>query len=236
MGKTLKAITISIILLIVIASIFLSIFFISIYWETEASAYTQEQHIERIAKLIEKKYVDRRNYNKEFEIYPVYNEKDDMEYCIVELQPAAFLYVKINDTGPAMPLFFGNNMYSKYEVQKWRRYRIIQEGEDPIQYPNSNWKIDNNYNKLTNSYYGSLCEVNNEGDFIEYRQSYYKVAGVENERRYLLKDKEENYVPAIKKDGKYINLLSMEEMDLPVDILKHATESITFYKDPNSVL
>ena len=70
-------------------------------------------------------------------------------------------------------------------------------------YRNERWKTDEN------------------GNYIEYTDSHFRMAGIQDEKRYFLRlDWPDEYgshcggyVPAVKRNGKYINLISMEEMN-----------------------
>lgn len=229
--KKITLIVIAVILAILILP--WALFFTSVYWEIDASRFTDEQHIERITKGIEKQYI-KQGKKEGYEIHPVYNESDEMEYCVIDFKPSGYLYIKIYDSGSIMPIFFGNSMYSKEGLTKWRRFRFLKEGEDQPQYPYSNWKKGKNGDG--DIYYDNLCEVDKDGNFIEYKDSHFKVAGVKEEKRYLLRDDSGNCIPAIKSNDRYLNLISMEEMDVPVRVTEYPNELFIFFRDPHSVL
>lgn len=49
------------------------------------------------------------------------------------------------------------------------------------------------------------------------RHSHFSTAGIDKEKRYLLRIRQDDcwhFIPAVKKDDKYLNLVSMEEMTI----------------------
>lgn len=56
-------------------------------------------------------------------------------------------------------------------------------------------------------------------DEMEHSHSHYQVAEIQNEKRYLLRTSQERngLIPAVKVSDKYINLVSMEEMEFDYD-------------------
>lgn len=72
-------------------------------------------------------------------------------------------------------------------------------------------------------------EVDEKGNFIDYQDSHFNVANIENEKRYLLKVGRSEYIPAVKRNEKYLNLVSMEEIDyLPESETKYAVSDVHF--------
>ena len=157
------------------------------------STYTQEQHIARISKRVEKRYMGEGSKYTDFKVYPLYNQNDCFSYyCLVEFEPYGYMYVEIRDVNWARVLgLYG--MYSKDSTSKdptieWVRYKIDESGKE--------------------FYY----EMDETGKPIEYSVSHFKAAGIENETRYVLRvGKRHMYIPAVKRGDKYLNLISMEE-------------------------
>jgi hypothetical protein len=55
--------------------------------------------------------------------------------------------------------------------------------------------------------------VDDNGDKIVYKKSPYSIAGIKNEKRYLL-NIDDRFVPAAKRDGMFENLISHDEVEI----------------------
>lgn len=198
--------------IIFIAMIMLISTFVLVGCNQKASKYTEEEHIQRVTERIKAKYIDGdeklRPYDKptddgiiypkvnatDFTVYPLYDENDDLKYILVEFQPFGFLYVLIRDEQLKGFSWLGasTSMYMLSSLEGdpiWTPYTLDNEnGVDEI------WETDENgKNKL-------------------YAQSPYSVRGIENEKRYLLNF--DGYIPAIKRESKFINLISNNEFEI----------------------
>lgn len=79
------------------------------------------------------------------------------------------------------------------------------DGVEPDPYEGKQWQpIGDSYEK------NFRCEVNDNGEFVEYNHGPYTAAGVLDRKLYML-DIYNYGVPAIKQGGKYFNLVSMDE-------------------------
>ena len=155
------------------------------------STYTQEQHIARISKRVEKRYMGEGSKYTDFKVYPLYNQNDCFSYhCLVEFEPYGYMYVEIRDVNWARVLgiygMYAKDSSSKDSLCKWARYKIDENG-------------------------GYHWETDETGKPIEYSVSHFKAAGIENETRYALPMKNGGHIPAVKRGDKYLNLISMEE-------------------------
>lgn len=178
----------------------------------KASYYTEEEHIQRITERILKKtnwWIPEGLTEEDFDIYALYNQNEQLTYCIIEYEPNGFAFVFVGD----QPFFLVSckSMYSLGEIYSsknpWTPYIRDNNGEKkPI--------LDEN------------------GERIYYDKSPYFVTNSLNERKYLLEtDDSAKYICAIKKDGKFINLISGLEFE-PSEIYyyeEHATISTAFY-------
>ncbi|MDY4052161.1 MAG: hypothetical protein SOY80_02260 [Bacilli bacterium] len=93
-------------------------------------------------------------------------------------------------------------MYTLFETDPWQRY-VLENGE-------------------------KVCEKDKDGNDIFYNQSPYKVAGIKDEKRYLMcvqQDSNFNYVPAVKRGDKYLNLISMKEEEIILESKEEINES-----------
>ena len=161
-----------------------------------ASNYTVKEHTERISKLAKKRYIDSGKFTG-YKVYPLYNEKEEQEFFMVELEPHGFVYIKVYNSHYGC--FTGTSMYMKDREDSeignpWMRYNYGESHNDFI------WETDIN------------------GNDIKYVDSHFKVGGVTNEKKYLLKMyyDEKHYrglVPAVKRGGNYLNLISMKEFN-----------------------
>ena len=195
----------------------------------DASSFSEEEHIERISDLVEQRYIDKDTASKGwfnvyedeeftgFTVYPLFTETDELGFFLVEFEPFGYVYIKINKTSSLQQLFWGVSMYTRDdgEGKSWRRYRISEDGEEPPLYEGQQWKVEEDeygYIQFPNRRW----EVDEDGEYIYYYDSHYKVANIGDEKRYLLKimqgSERVDYVPAVKREDKYLNLVSMQEM------------------------
>lgn len=158
-------------------------------------AYTEEQHLQRISKLVEKRYMGEKFEYTSYEVFPLYDQNEKMKYCIVEFEPYGFVWVKINDND------FNYGMYSRREMDKngWSRYEYIDTTQTSSSEDNIKWKTDEGKER------------------IYYKESPYKVAGISEERRYVVTIIQAIHypstVPAVKRGDKYLNLMDMKEFE-----------------------
>ena len=167
-----------------------------LWWPKKASWYTEDQHIQRVSNLIDKKYLNQEYYSSYYdekytitgyEIYPLYNLKDELEYCLVECQPYGYIYVHIEDEHIKL---YGTmwHMYTHSAIDRFWKTNFIDYCDDNI-----------------------VCKQLEDG-MIAYYQSPYNVNNVLNEKKYLItycldaNNSSKEYIPAIKQDGGFINL------------------------------
>lgn len=214
-----------------------------IFYPQKPSNFSTDEHIERISKLVEKRYINEskdyknsENYTgvnyTDFEVFPLYDESEKINYYLVELEPYGYVYVCITDTSYMLKLINGRSMYSRCggdgENLTWNRYRIANENNtENLQWKNSNFK-KYDYEKI-------LCEVNENGDNIFYDVSHYKAANIENEKRYLL-NASGSYIPAVKRGDKYLNLISMQEINYSKVLTIKEVPALFLYTYPNGRL
>ena len=159
-------------------------------------AYTEEQHLQRINELVEKRYMGEKSEYTSYEVFPLYDQNEKMKYCIVEFEPCGFVWVKIND------FTFLRSLYTRddeFISQKWSRYEYIDTAQTSSSEENKKWETDES------------------GERIYYDVSPYKAAGIKDEKRYLLKMEQAslNYatIPAVKRGDKFLNLMDMKEFE-----------------------
>ena len=173
-----------------------------------SDVYTEEQHIQRITERAEARFLGEGSEYTGLEVYPVYNEYDELKYALIEFEPQGFLYVAIGDRE-----YPWKGMYtlSDTEPYYWVPYRV-KKGSQDILTDEDGALIEIMYD----------CELfrDENGDIITYYQSHFKVAGIENERRYLLSIMStaawsygEGLIPAVKRGEQYLNLVDGNLMD-----------------------
>lgn len=177
--------------------------------------YTAEEHVQRITKRLDNKapkwrYLNDGNYDG-YTVYPLYNENEEAIYFLVEIEPYGFTFVHCSDEPSPKLLYsclgastsmytisndtYGETYYSggEYHNITWSPYIVDETRSQPYPYEDKIWILDEN------------------GERIYYNRSPYYVTGNIDERKYLIETEGGEYICAIKKDGKYINLISGEE-------------------------
>lgn len=191
-----------------------------------ASWYSEEQHIARVRERAEERFLGEGSEYTGLEVYPIYNEYDELKYMLIEFAPQGFLYVAIDDI--AYP-WKGMYTLSDTEPVGWWPYRV-KEGE-------RGEVVDEEGNLI--QYYDREYFLNEEGKAIVYHQSHFKVAGIENERRYILLINDGgNYsakIPAVKRGEQYLDLVDGALIDYTpgMESEAYATGDITFIGKSN---
>lgn len=174
-----------------------------------ASRYSEEKHKSRISKLVKKRYMTEESEYTSFEVYPLYNENDELKFFVVEFEPYGYVYVKINEKSNSL---LGLSMYMREsrESREWFRYEVDENSEVLITNKNGNGTIYK---------HRRLTEIQDDGEPVKYKDSHFKVAETGNERRYFIEieclpslGSDEGFVPAVKRGEKYLNLVSMQEL------------------------
>ena len=188
--------------------------------------YTTEQHMQRIAKRVEKKYINEETRSSQFSfitgysIYPLYNADDKVEYFLVEFEPYGFLFVAMGDDTPWSSMYYKEDSYVRHA---WYRHRLSLDGQETelsqgiewLSY--SDWYDSPEYypGDLPSDYHGGRSwynEVDDEGQLIGQHFSPYKLTNVLEQKLYLF-DVYVGFVPAVKQNGIYINLVSLQELE-----------------------
>lgn len=189
-----KKMTKKLLVLAVMATMMLGVFALSGCNE-KASKYTEEEHIQRVTERIEKRFMTDKFEYTGFEVYPLYDENDDLKYFLVEFEPYGFVYVLLRDEQLKAFSFIGAST-SMYKLSSgtanWSPYTIDETNSQPPPNTDECYKVDDN------------------GERIIYNRSPFSIEGIENEHRYLLC----NIVPSVKREGKFVNLISLEEVEI----------------------
>lgn len=185
MTKKKVAILAIVLSLVVVIGAVLAVFVCSRYsW-----FYSEDQHLERITERAEERFLGEGGEYTSLEVYPVYNEHEELQYALIELAPQGYMYVYISDVDyPWKDIY----TMSDLEPTPWTPFRMVE-------------KIGPNGLPLEGSYQPSFI-VDENGEQIYYNESLFKVAGIEDERRYLLDCK--GLIPAVKRgDNLYLDLV-----------------------------
>lgn len=188
-----------------------------------SSVYSEEQHLERVKERAEERFLGEDSEYTGLEVYPLYNEYDKLKYVLVELEPQGFMYVRINDKE-----YPWRGMYtmSSLEPEFWIPYQMKEGAREDV------FDADGNliYQTTDREYYRD-----ENGQVFVYHQSHFKVAGIENERRYLLAfistlhgGHTRMLMPAVKRGEQYLNLVDGKLMDYEPEIESATYASVDF--------
>ena len=199
-----------------------------------SALYSEEQHMRRIRERAEERFLGEDSEYTGLEVYPIYNEYDELKYALIEFEPQGFLYVLIRE-GITFELISGVGMYLCSDMEpeeSWMPYRVKEGFNDEM--------IDEDGHKTT---YND-CELfrDEKGDVIVYHQSHFKVAGIENERRYLLSivsvshgSGSDALIPAVKRGEQYLNLVDgiLIDYEPGMQSATYAVEHLSFIPKPD---
>ena len=189
-----------------------------------ASSYSEEQHMQRIRERAEERFLGEGSEYTGLEVYPIYNEYDELKYALIEFEPQGFLYVHIGERADPWK---GMYTLDEREPESWMPYRVKEGATEEV--------TDENGHVIT--FHDREFFRDENGDAIIYHQSHFKVAGIENERRYLLSivsvshgSGSDALIPAVKRGEQYLNLVDGNLMDYEpgMESAIYAVSSIIF--------
>lgn len=182
-----------------------------------AGFYSEKQHISRMRKRAEERYLGADSEYTGLEVYPLYNENDELKYMLIELQPQGYVYVYINKL--EIPGILGMyTIYTDTADQFWYPY-VSEEGAASV--VEDRWG-----NPVT--WEGRRVFLDEEGEPVKYYVSHFKAADIQNERRYLIEfpsDRSRGMMPAVKKGDNYLNLISGREVPCSSDLTDETIET-----------
>lgn len=198
--------TISVLALLSILSI-LIFSFVGCHKTLDPDDYTTEEHIEMISKKVQARYIDRENglYDS-FSVYPLYSIDETVCMYLVEFEPYGFLLIK--PYKEPYSRFVHTSMYrfdDSYMLRtgrSWRRYRFGTEDCPPE--PFNEYGVKPADRQRFQSDKIEYYELSESGNFIDYQKSPYAIANVLDQKLYV-----EGASFVIKKDDKYLNIVSM---------------------------
>ncbi len=201
--------------------------------------FTVEEHIQRVTERKKKSILNGENYNEEKYIslvaYPLYDNNDKLKYFLIEYENyGGFSFVFLQDEPPVLEGLLLGLLHGNTSM-----YRSSSNG-----YSNTNpwtpYKRDKNTIALLPTFQEGIVNdtikgeviLDENGEMIIYDESPYYVTNNIKEKKYLLvTDESSEYICAIKKGDKYLNLISGEEFEKAdnYNFEENATIRITHY-------
>ena len=172
----------------------------------KAKYYTDEEHTNNVRKIIERKYLDD---DATYELRPLYNNDDQLQYFVVDFSNNDFIYVKIME----QENFLQHKLY------------IQSAGECP-------------WSRVVDVVNGHMIfEKDSEGHYVYNYKNHFKAANIPSDTRgYLIKTAVSTaLVPSIKVGDNYLDLITMQEYD-GVSTYKRHTSGIVFTPKASSNL
>lgn len=170
---------------------------------SHSNNYSESEHIQRVTNLAKKRYIQENTPYSDLHVYPLYNKNDKLEYFLIEMEPYGYDYIKLHDND------FGHSLYTRNASNNWPWARYVVEI--------GSWAYLKDDNGIIRDFKDRRwTELDENNDPIIYKCSHFKAADIQDERRYLLdvdQDTEYGWMPAVKRNGRYLNLLSMDYMD-----------------------
>ena len=184
--------------------------------------YSEEQHIQRVTARAEERFLGEGSEYTGLEVYPLYNEYDELEYMLIELQPQGFVYVCINDQPwldmYAVPIDFEpNRLWRPYVFEEGVVTTIVNEETGEME----TWEDRRVLQDENGAYYG-------------FHVSHFRAANIRDERRYFIPVSDGNMMPAVKRGDMYLNLVSWQEVPCSTDFDTTLLESDDTYFAPKA--
>lgn len=94
----------------------------------EFESYTEEEHIACVTERAKERFLGEGSEYTGLEVFPVYNEYDELKYMLIEFQPQGFLYVLIDREQFPWKMYTLSNM----QPESWMPYRVKEGATDVI--------------------------------------------------------------------------------------------------------
>ena len=193
-----------------------------------ASSYTEEEHIARVTERARERFLGEGSEYTGLEVFPVYNEYDELNYMLIEFQPQGFLYVLIDREQFPWKMYTLSNM----QPESWMPYRVKEGAQEDV------YGADGNL--LAQAVNREYIRDEN-GQAVIYYESHFKAAGIEGERRYLLTTEVaeflgggSSWIPAVKRGERYLDLVDGALIEYtPGMVSAYATADIAFINKPD---
>ncbi len=174
---------------------------------------SEERHLEVLEKRMRKYYLESDRFDGKYtdlKVYPLYNQNEEFVSILVELEPYGFVIVYMATFNLWFSGFYTVNsedVLIRADLP-WQRYRIGIGGIKPNPHEGIMWKPIETKETYREHSRTNYYEVDGDGEFVYWNISPYKAANMLNERLYLL----QGNIPAVKKDGVFYNLMSLENI------------------------
>ncbi len=189
--------------LTIVAAVCAIVFLIFSLFFEKASDYTVTEHTARVTELAKKRYLKEDSKYTDLEVFPLYDADNKLVCFLIEFQPHGFVYVKVREKAYKYD-YIGLYVRDSCEGDAWIR-RKVEMGTTSTYINNRGGEV-----KCMNT---RFTELDEDGNPILHYDSHFKTHNIENERFYFLKYKG-GYMPAVKRGDKYLNLISLDYMEL----------------------
>ena len=187
--------------------------------DRDPNDYTVEEHIQMISKKVQARFMGDNSPYTSFEVYPLYNEIDEVKVYLIEFEPVGFIFVVTKEGRNG--LFQNISMYrmsrnradfllNDGQIIGWRRFRVSYDEFPPTPFNEYGFKKrdDGFYAVDVTGDVRKFYESDANGDFVYYKKSPYAIANKLTEKLYLL-----GSVPCVKEGDKWFNLVSLRWHD-----------------------
>lgn len=162
------------------------------------------------------------------EVFPVYNEYDELKYMLIEFQPQGFLYVHI-----AEKQYPWKGMYtlSSMQPESWMPYRVKEGAQEDV--------YDADGNLLAQAVNREYIR-DESGQAIIYHESHFKAG--DRRGTPLSSDngscrvfgRGSSWIPAVKRGEQYLDLVDGALIDYTLGMVSaYATADIAFINKPD---
>ena len=188
---------------------------------------TVDEHIQSISERIRQidangrwGYPDGEQY-EDFNMYPLYDKNETLKCFLVEFDPYGFMFVKLKE----------RSMYDVFPSVAEKPY-VLSFQTYGKRNPWTTFSRNENSPQLPAPFAGETGDLilDENGDIVVYEKSPYFVTGNINEKKYLLETDKKGSIFAVKKDGKFINLISGVELSAKDEYshVNQATLTVSF--------
>lgn len=172
------------------------------------SFYSTEQHIARISARVQERFIDT-GAHESFTVSPLYDQNGEVSQFLVEFSDDGHLYVQTHPVYPYGPSMYITRYESEYVPWAHVREEVASPNEDGMRW---RWAKDGIYGQDGNIYRDRLYfEVDEWGRVITWTISHFAAAGIDpSEKKYFIKTERNGYIPAVKREDKFLNLITMK--------------------------
>ena len=209
--------------------------------------YTMEEHIQMISERVQARFMGDNSPYTSFEVYPLYNEIDEVKVYLIEFEPVGFIFVatKEGQRQIGLQIFHRNismyrmshnhDMYLVYNghITGWRRFRVSYDVFPPTPFNEYGFKKkDDGFYAVTQvGDVRKFYESDANGDYVYYTKSPYAIADKLTAKKYFI-----NKVPCVNENDKWLNLITLTWYDDVEEINPDEAMELKFTFDKNSNL